>query len=56
MNKYNRITEDFLVNNKLANILWEFRRHENPEDIIEDRINCIKTLISKSIKENNASK
>ena len=56
MNKYNRIIKEHLVNHKLANILWEFRRHEKPEDIIEDRINCIKTLISKSIKENNASK
>ena len=45
MNKYNRIIKEHLVNNKLANILWEFRRHENPEDIIEDRINCIRGLL-----------
>lgn len=45
MNKYNRIIKEHLVNNKLANILWEFRRHEKPEDIIEDRINCIRGLL-----------
>jgi hypothetical protein len=37
--------EEKLLNNKLANILWEYRHCKNPEDIIADRIECIKSLL-----------
>ena len=41
------------IDNKLANILWEFRHCKNAEDIMEDRIECINSLFGTTLKSND---